>query len=163
RGSDGRIGGPRGRLGRANRCAACHVTFGRTFGSHTREDVMRGSTRRWPVVAGLLALACICAGAVDPQAANYPHDSPHFVQSAAHRRFNPFEHAFTRSNIATLGQAWTGTYGSSAADESSPVIAGNTAFIAGADGRISAFNLQGCFGARCDPLWTGSTRNDITA
>ena len=109
------------------------------------------------------ALSLLAALSAPAGAANFPQEWPQFGTTASHHGVNPSEKAFTRQNIATLSQAWTGTYGESAADESSPVIAGGDAFIAGFDGRVSAFNVQGCFGARCDPLWTGQTGGDITA
>ncbi len=124
--------------------------------------------RRGSIVVVTL-LACIAgstagaAAAPQPSVLNYPLEWPQFGKAATHRGYNPFDTAFTRDNIATLSQAWTGTYGPSSADEASPVIAGGIAFITGFDGRLSAFNLAGCFGSRCDPLWTGQTRNDITA
>jgi hypothetical protein len=118
----------------------------------------------WRTAVGLGAmLGCMAAAALPAAADNFPQEWPQFGRTPARIGVNPFEKSFTRQNIATLSQAWTGTYGSSAADESSPVIANGIAFIAGFDGRISAFNLAGCFGASCDPLWTGQTGGDITA
>jgi outer membrane protein assembly factor BamB len=119
---------------------------------------------RWRTAVGLAAtLGCLAASALPAAADNFPQEWPQFGSTGARVGVNPFEKSFTRQNIATLSQAWTGAYGSSTADESSPVIANGIAFIAGFDGRLSAFNLAGCFGARCDPLWTGQTGGDITA
>src|SRR5262245_27473628 len=111
-------------------------------------------------VALALLIGCL---ALAPQAAaaSFAQEWPQFGRTPGHSSYNPFEHQFTMQNIATLSQAWTGAYGPSAATEASPVIAGGVAFIAGSDGRLSAFNLAGCFGARCDPLWTGQTKNGI--
>lgn len=120
------------------------------------------SVRSRSVSALALALACCATLVPAAGAAQYPTEWPQFGKTSDHSGFNPFELNFTPENIATLSQAWTGTYGPSAADEGSPVIANGIAYIGGFDGRLSAFNLAGCFGSRCDPLWTGQTRNDIT-
>ena len=114
---------------------------------------------RTALAIGIGSLALAPHAAADP----YAQEWPQFGRTPVHSGYNPFEHHFTIQNIATLGQAWTGAYGPNAADEASPVIAGGVAYITGFDGRLSAFNLAGCFGARCDPLWTGQTDNDITA
>ena len=58
--------------------------------------------------------------------------------------------------------SFAGGYGSSAADESSPVVANGVAYVAGFDGALSAFSAAGCGAPACDPLWQGRTEGDIT-
>jgi outer membrane protein assembly factor BamB len=42
-------------------------------------------------------------------------------------------------------------------------VANGVAYIAGFDGKVSAFSTAGCGTPKCMPLWQGSTDNDITA
>jgi outer membrane protein assembly factor BamB len=86
-----------------------------------------------------------------------------FGSSPAHTGVNPTEDAFTPGNVKNLHVAWRGVFGSNVVDESSPVIANGIAYVAGFDGKISAFDAAGCGAPTCSPLWQGQTGNDITA
>ena len=68
---------------------------------------------------------------------------PQYGGSARHQNVNPSEHAFTPGNVSALRVAWRGVYGTNATDESSPVVANGVAYIAGFDGRVSAFDPGG--------------------
>lgn len=83
-------------------------------------------------------------------------------RSAAHLNTNPSEQAFTPANVARLAVAWEGDMGANTAAEGGAVIAGTRVFVAGFDGRLSAFDLAGCGALACAPLWQGRTNNDIT-
>ena len=47
------------------------------------------------------------------------------------------------------------------ADNSSPAIANGVAYIGSFDGRLYAFDANGCGQDECQPLWSGATENDI--
>jgi len=85
-------------------------------------------------------------------------DWPQLGQTPAHHGFNTAETGFSLGNVAGLFTDWTGTYGQSTADESSPVVADGVVYIAGADGGVSAFAAGGCGMPSCPALWGRSTR-----
>ena len=88
---------------------------------------------------------------------------PQFGQSAQHLNTNPAEHAFNPGNAARLAIAFTEPFGQNTLTEGGPVVAGGVLYIAGFDGKLSAFPSGGCGAAACKPLWTGQTDNDITS
>ena len=90
-------------------------------------------------------------------------DWPQFGRTAAHLNTNPSEQAFTPANVAKLAIAWEGDMGANTVAEGGAVIAGARIFVAGFDGRLSAFDLAGCGASVCEPLWQGRTNNDITS
>ena len=104
--------------------------------------------------------AFVLAVAAAPAAAA---DWPQFGRTPAHLDANPSEHAFTPADVATLAVAWEGDIGANTSTEGGAVIAGARVFVAGFDGRLSAFDLGGCGTAVCEPLWQGATANDITS
>jgi outer membrane protein assembly factor BamB len=90
-------------------------------------------------------------------------DWPQYQADAARSGVNASESAFTPENIPSLGVAWNGFIGSDVASEGGAVIAGKTLFVAGFDGKLSAFDVDGCKAATCQPLWQGSAAGDITS
>ena len=72
----------------------------------------------------------------------------------------PLEKTISKSNAQRLGIAWQGLMGD-IADNSSPAIANGVAYIGSFDGRLYAFNADGCGQDTCQPLWSGATENDI--
>jgi len=108
------------------------------------------------LAAALGALAV--AAAVPALAADWPQ----FGQTPKHANSNPSERSFTPENVGSLVVKWNANMGSNVNTEGGAVIAGQRMFVAGFDGRISAFDLDGCGADVCDPLWQGRTDNDIT-
>ena len=108
------------------------------------------------LVAALGALAL--AASVPALAADWPQ----FGQTPKHGNANPSERAFTPDNVGSLVVKWNANMGSNVSTEGGAVIAGQRLFVAGFDGRISAFDIDGCGADVCDPLWQGRTDNDIT-
>jgi outer membrane protein assembly factor BamB len=105
------------------------------------------------------ALVAFAALALAPaQAADWTQ----FGRLVTHRNSNPSEKAFTPGNVATLEVKWNADMGANTSTEGGAVIAGKRLFVAGFDGRLSAFDLDGCGADVCEPLWQGTTRNDIT-
>ena len=89
-----------------------------------------------------------------------PVSWPMFHNQQSHLGFNPLEKTISRSNAQQLGLAWQGLMGD-LADNSSPAIANGVAYIGSFDGRLYAFNADGCGQDTCQPLWSGATENDI--
>ena len=89
-----------------------------------------------------------------------PVSWPMFHDQPSHLGFNPFENTISRSNAQQLSIAWEGVMGD-IADNSSPAIANGIAYIGSFDGRLYAFNADGCGQDECQPLWSGATGNDI--
>lgn len=57
---------------------------------------------------------------------------------------------------------WQGKAGKESILESSPVVADGVVYVGAFDGRLYAFDAQGCGGAKlCDPLWTGRAHGTI--
>jgi outer membrane protein assembly factor BamB len=113
---------------------------------------------RHHAIAAALASIAVSLAPVPAQAADWPQ----MGQTATHGNSNPSEKAFTPGNIATLEIKWNAVFGMNTGDEGGAVIAGKRLFVAGFDGRLSAFDIDGCGADTCDPLWQGLTRNDIT-
>jgi outer membrane protein assembly factor BamB len=120
---------------------------------HTLNQARR--CRMLSVVAGLLVSTA--AAAADNG------DWPQFGRTPRHLNVNPTEHSFTPSNIINLRVAWKGHFGNNASTEGGAVIANGMAYVAGFDGMLSAFALDGCGAESCEPLWQGRTANDISS
>src|SRR3984893_10075301 len=74
---------------------------------------------------------------------------------------NSFENTINNSNAKFLVPAWQGLMGD-LVDFSSPAVVNGVAYIGSFDGKLYAFNANGCAPqAECDPLWTGTTGNGI--
>lgn len=113
--------------------------------------------------AGLMAaMMGLVAAPAAAQAATGP-DWPQFGRSAKHLNANPRDTTFNPGNVAGLRVAWQGHFGDNTTTEGGAVMAGDTFYVAGFDGRLSAFPAAGCGTASCEPLWQGRTRNDITS
>jgi len=104
-----------------------------------------------------------CAAALALAMSAGAADWPQFGRTAAHVFANPSEQAFTPANVGQLAVAWEADIGANTATEGGAVIAGPHLFVAGFDGRLSAFDSAGCGAAVCQPLWQGITANDITS
>ncbi len=89
-----------------------------------------------------------------------PVSWPMFHNQQSHLGFNPFEKTISRANAQQLGLAWVGVMGD-IADTSSPAIVNGVAYIGSFDGRLYAFNADGCAQDSCLPLWSGATENAI--
>ena len=83
-----------------------------------------------------------------------------FHNQQSHLGFNPLEKTISKANAKELSIAWQGLMGD-IADNSSPAIANGVAYIGSFDGRLYAFNADGCGQDTCQPLWSGATGNDI--
>ncbi len=107
------------------------------------------------------ATATVATLAAPPAAAT---DWNQLQRAANHPGTNPSETAFTPANVGALAILWRGHFGDNVATEGGAVIAGPRIFVAGYDGRLSAFDLAGCGGgaSSCEPLWQGRTHNEIT-
>jgi outer membrane protein assembly factor BamB len=108
------------------------------------------------VCAAFAVSAFACASA-------YAADWPQFGRTPRHLNTNPAETAFSAANISGLQVVWKAHFGNNVATEGGPVIAGSRLFVAGFDGRLSAFDMAGCGAASCEPLWQGRARNDFTS
>src|ERR1700730_10098142 len=74
---------------------------------------------------------------------------------------NSFENTINNSNAKFLVPAWQGLMGD-LVDFSSPAVVNGVAYIGSFDGKLYAFNANGCAPRiECNPLWTGTTGNGI--
>jgi len=89
-----------------------------------------------------------------------PVSWPMFHNQQSHLGYNPFEKTISKANAQQLGLAWVGIMGD-IADTSSPAIVNGMAYIGSFDGRLYAFNADGCGQDTCQPLWSGATENAI--
>ncbi len=105
----------------------------------------------------VLAFAFTCAASAGPA------DWPQFGRTPRHLNVNPKETSFTPDNVANLRVEWAGHFGDNNSTEGGAVIAGAFAYVADFDGRLSAFAIEGCGQASCEPLWRGKMRNDATS
>jgi outer membrane protein assembly factor BamB len=121
----------------------------------------RAHARRRPRAA-LRFIAALAAGGLAAWASAQAADWPQFGQTARHVNSDASERAFTPDNVGGLVVKWNANMGANVSTEGGAVIAGRRLFVAGFDGRLSAFDLAGCGADVCDPLWQGRTRNDIT-
>ncbi|PYX48636.1 MAG: hypothetical protein DMG79_11375, partial [Acidobacteria bacterium] len=77
--------------------------------------------------------------------------------------FNAFENTITQKNAVRLQLAWQGQMGD-LVDFSSPAVVNGVVYVGSFDGKLYAFNANGCGPqSLCQPLWSGSTGNDITS
>jgi hypothetical protein len=123
-------------------------------------DRTDGGTHARARARALLAGAALVAATAAAQAA--PGDWPQFGRTAAHPGNSPAETAFTPGNVASLQVLWKGDIGPNTAAEGGTVIVGSRLYTTGTDGRLSVFDLAGCGAEVCQPLWQGTTGNDIT-
>ena len=81
-----------------------------------------------------------------------------FQFNAGHPGHNAAEATFTPANVKSLRIAFKAEFGSDAAAEGGAVIdADGHLFVAGFDGKLSAFDLAGCGAGSCTPLWQGAS------
>ena len=81
----------------------------------------------------------------------------------SHVGFNPLENTINKRNATSLNLAWEGVMGD-LVDSSSPAVVNGVVYIGSFDGKLYAFDANGCAPADvCKPLWSGATRNDITS
>lgn len=108
-------------------------------------------------------LALVVALSVPVAAPGALDEWPQLGGTARHLGVNPHEHAFTPDNVdSPLAIAWKGHYGDNATSEAGVVVAGGFAYVAGFDGNLSAFAMDGCGAPSCEPQWQGHTKNGIT-
>jgi hypothetical protein len=117
-----------------------------------------------PVLSSLARTVCRVVGAVplalslvaSPSARADAWQS--FQFSAGHPGHNAAEAAFTPDNVRDLRIAFKAHFGSDAASEGGAVInPDGQIFVAGFDGKLSAFALAGCGADSCEPLWQGAS------
>jgi len=88
---------------------------------------------------------------------------PAFKNQPTRVGVNPSENTINKSNAKFLVQAWIGIMGD-LVDFSSPAVVNGVVYIGSFDGRLYAFNADGCApSTTCQPLWSGATGNDITS
>jgi len=85
---------------------------------------------------------------------------PSFKNVSPRLGVNVFENTINVSNAKFLTLAWQGLMGD-LVDFSSPAIVNGVVYIGSFDGKLYAFNANGCNLATCNPLWSGKTANDI--
>src|SRR3954451_1915338 len=127
-------------------------------GSHT----VRGMNHRRLIptlLAAALTMTIASTGSADVQRADA---GAQFGKTAQHAGKAQRQGVLGTRAVRNLRIDWVGSYGFDAADESSPVVSGGIAYIAGFDGRLSAFAVAGCGGPLCQPVWQAVTGNDIT-
>jgi outer membrane protein assembly factor BamB len=94
---------------------------------------------------------------------------PQFQGNPAHTGFNKTETTLTTGNVSRLRLQWVdGVVGT--VDDSSPVVAGGSVYIASAGAGLAGgaglyvFPEQGCHKATCTPAWRGNTApNNLSA
>ena len=90
-------------------------------------------------------------------------DWPSFKNSPTHLGFNALENTINKNNATSLQLAWQGQMGD-LVDFSSPAVVDGVVYVGSFDGKLYAFNANGCAPATlCQPLWSGATGNDITS
>ena len=86
-----------------------------------------------------------------------------FKDSPTHLGFNALENTISKNNATSLTLAWQGQMGD-LVDFSSPAVVNGIVYVGSFDGKLYAFNANGCAPATvCQPLWSGATGNDITS
>lgn len=78
---------------------------------------------------------------------------------AQHSHFNPYERLLSSANVSHLTLAWKAQTGN--AVYSAPVVANGVVSIGSADGKLYAFNADGCGQSSCSPLWIAHTGSQI--
>jgi outer membrane protein assembly factor BamB len=74
---------------------------------------------------------------------------------------NAFENTIKAGTAKFLTLSWVGVMGD-LVDFSSPAVVNGVVYIGSFDGKLYAFNAAGCAPqTTCQPLWSGSTNNDI--
>jgi len=88
---------------------------------------------------------------------------PSFKNLPTRTGVNPVENTISPSNGKFLTLAWQGQMGD-LVDHSSPAIVNGVVYVGSFDGKLYAFNANGCAPQTlCQPLWSGATGNDITS
>ena len=88
---------------------------------------------------------------------------PAFKNEPTRIGVNTVENTINTSNAKFLTQSWVGIMGD-LVDFSSPAIVNGVVYIGSFDGKLYAFNANGCApSTSCQPLWSGATGNDITS
>ncbi|HEY6768276.1 MAG TPA: PQQ-binding-like beta-propeller repeat protein [Candidatus Sulfotelmatobacter sp.] len=87
---------------------------------------------------------------------------PAFKNELSRVGTNPFENTINKSNAKFLQLSWVGIMGD-LVDFSSPAVVNGVVYVGSFDGRLYAFNANGCNQSSCQPLWSGITGNDITS
>jgi len=117
---------------------------------HVRSSLLRTLCRVAGALPFVLSLAAPPSARADAWQA--------FQFNAGHPGFNASETVFTPDNVKSLDIAFKAHFGSDAASEGGAVIDANgQIFVAGFDGKLSAFDLAGCGAGSCEPLWQGSS------
>src|SRR6266700_5357180 len=109
-------------------------------------------------VAFVSATLCAAQSNNAPATVNWPM----YNGNPARTGFNRFETTINPTNARNLIQSWVGIMGD-LVDMSSPVVVNGVVYIASFDGKLYAFNADGCGLATCFPLWSGATGNDIVS
>jgi hypothetical protein len=112
--------------------------------------------RRTRRAFGIASIALGCAGFA------HAADWPQFQRGASHPG-SAIASAITPENVGTLHLAWKDDFGADASSEGGAAMAGSNLFVTGFDGRLSAFDIDGCGADRCQPLWQGAADGDITS
>jgi outer membrane protein assembly factor BamB len=88
-------------------------------------------------------------------------DWTHFRFDEGHTGFNPMEQTLGTDNVNQLQLAWQAQLGK-LVDYSSPAVVGDLAYIASRDGRLWAFQRDGCGKSIClKPTWSSEAMGQI--
>jgi hypothetical protein len=102
------------------------------------------------------------SGSVAQQSFTVATDWAMFKGGPARVGVNPFENIINTSNAKFLTLSWVGVMGD-LVDFSSPAIVDGVVYIGSFDGKLYAFDANGCGQEFCSPLWFGATANDIVS
>src|ERR1700716_2175569 len=85
---------------------------------------------------------------------------PSFKNVPSRIGVNPFENTINSTNAKFVVLAWQGLMGD-LVDFSSPAVVNGVGYGGSFDGKLYAFNANGCGLATCNPLWSAATTNGI--
>src|SRR6266568_3122253 len=110
------------------------------------------------MAAPLFAASDANPSAPPPATVNWPM----YKGRASRTGFNPAETTINVGNAQMLTQSWVGIMGD-LVDVSSPAVVNGVVYVGSFDGKLYAFDANGCGQAACQPLWSGATQNSITS
>ena len=128
-------------------------------GSHRRGELVRHRVRLLATSATFAVSLFTIAVAPAAQAGAGPAAGaswPQFQGNAAHTGLNTRETTLDTTNVSGLELSWVGLVPGQL-PWTSPVIVGDSVYIAGGHAGLVVFPKDGCGASTCDPSWIGDT------
>jgi len=87
---------------------------------------------------------------------------PMFKNQTSRLGSNLLEFIINKTNAPNLELSWVGLLGD-LVDLSSPAVVNGVVYVASLDGKLYAFNANGCGQFACNPLWTGAMDTEFSS